>query len=68
MDLGLSTATGFRRDIEYVQAARALQAGGEEAQAITVYKDAIAVSPGDVGTQGDAWRFMASLTIRWARM
>lgn len=47
--------------IEYVQAARALQAGGEEAQAITFYKDAIAVSPGDVGTRGDAWRFMASL-------
>ena len=47
--------------IEYVQAARALQTGGEEAQAITFYKDAIAVSGGDVGTRGDAWRFMASL-------
>ena len=47
--------------IEYVQAARALQTGGEEAQAITFYKDAIAVSRADVGTRGDAWRFMASL-------
>jgi tetratricopeptide (TPR) repeat protein len=47
--------------IEYVQAARALQAGGETAQAITFYKAAIAVSPGDVGTRGDAWRFMAAL-------
>lgn len=47
--------------IEYVQAARALQAGGEEAQAISYYKDAIAVSPGDVTTRGDALRFLAAL-------
>ncbi len=47
--------------IEYVQAARALQTGGEEAQAISFYKDAIAVSPGDVATRGDALRFLAAL-------
>jgi len=47
--------------IEYVQIARALEAGGEVDPAITFYKDAITVSPGDVVTRGDALRYMAAL-------
>jgi tetratricopeptide (TPR) repeat protein len=48
--------------IEYVQVARALEAGGEVDPAITFYKDAVTVSPpGDAETRGDALRYLAAL-------
>jgi tetratricopeptide (TPR) repeat protein len=47
--------------IEYVEVALALEDGGEVDQAITFFKDAIAVSPGDVETRGDALRYMGAL-------
>jgi uncharacterized protein DUF4189 len=47
--------------IEYVEVANALAAGGDMAQALTFYNDAVSAPPGDVVTRANALRNEASV-------